>query len=158
MNKKESNTGKYILYAILGIFVVVIALPILGGVISGVNPSKSVEMANQKTMKNLELALPKGYEYITMAEKMDLGDEVIYVTKIGNGKQVISIIKQSTLPTCKGKTEKISELDVCKGVSINKEQKSLETYTWKANSGVYQLDIVAGSISDAELTTLMKSI
>lgn len=156
--KTRNNVGKYILLTVLGVLVLVIVLPLVGGILTGLNPNKAKQMAEQKMAEDKVLYVPEGYQTLKFAEKQDLDGLVIYVTKLESETNSIQIIQEPKITIeCKGEIINMSNLEVCRNVTTYKGT-SLEYYSWSVGNSRYQIATTTGLVSQDEITKIINSL
>ncbi len=154
----SANPLKSVLVILLILAIFGLGIPFVGGMFSAINPKESIQMAQQKTMENQQPYLPEGYNFTKIAEKQDLGTEVIYVTQMTSDTAVINLIKMESAPACKTEVITVGSISVCSSKTVNRSNQPVTHYVWVGSNGAYQLDFVAGTVSEVELGKLLQSV
>lgn len=157
-NKKKNNLVKYILFAVLGVIALVVVLPLLGGILTGLNPNRAKQMAEQKMAQNKVLYVPEGYQILKLAEKQDLDGLVIYVTELKSESNSIQIIQEpNNAIECKGDMINLSNFEVCHNV-VTYKGSSHDYYIWSVGNLRYQIGTTTGLVSQEEIAKIISSL
>ena len=155
-----SKTVKFIFLAILGVVVLAVVVPLLGGIIAGVNPNKAVQMAQQKTAENKEVYVPQGFTISKKAEPKESDYGTLYVTEMVNTGKKIEIIESSGNPVdCKGEVRDIDGIKVCYfGLGKLPAKPKSRLILWSMDNKDFQVETDAESLSDDELSKIVVSL
>ncbi len=150
---------KYVMYAIVGVVVLFIGVPLIGGIISGVKPSKSIEMAQQKQAENREVYVPEGFTLTKKAEATESEFGTLYVTEMTSSDNSIQIIEStSAAPDCKGVITDMDGVSTCYfATGTVPGNPKAQLVMWSANDKSYQLQTVS-TLMEAELKKIVASL
>ncbi len=155
-----SKVVKGIIFVVLGSIVLVVALPLLGGIFSSVKPGKAVQMAQQKTAENVAVYVPTGFTISKKAEPRESDYGTLFVTEMtGAGKKIQIIESDATVLPCKGMNKEIDGMNVCYyGMGKVTSNPKSRLFMWTRGKKNFQLETDAETVSDEELSKIVTSL
>lgn len=145
---------KYILFALLGLFAIVFIVPFMIGLLSTINPKKSVELGKQKAAEYANIYVPTGYTLTKKADWKQSDEGDLFVTTMNNQKNNIQIIQSGKVTIdCKGTKQTMGNKSVCLLDFGNKK-----VLMWESGSSLFQLETDDTTILDSELSKIVSSL
>ncbi len=162
---KQTNKQVKIVLGIVGLVaLVILGIPLLGGMLSSVNPGKAVQQATDQKAANdmTNVYVPAGYKVVASAmKKQSASGEDYYETGMlsDDGTNIIKVVKNTDSPAaCASRSEVIGEITYCFSDAKVENLFKKKTVYWQNNGATYSIEVQDLTMPDDEIQKIAVSI
>jgi hypothetical protein len=155
-----SKSLKYILFGVIGIFLLAFGISFFQGFSKSFNPSGAIKMAERKKAESVNVYVPTNYTLTTKTEARESDHGILFVTDMVNGDKKIRIMQgDKEAIECNGQTVELGNLNVCL-FDFGKIPSDLNSkmIRFNKNNKTYQIELNDKGLSNSEISQIIVSL